>query len=119
MLFPQPARWLLASPFVVPLIRNEFAQVFILIKLLFAASLLSFEVNFRQQSKGSGMLVSYGKIWYLYLLIPSICSMIACSLLILSVLKQPQVRDRAYHRLSVALAVGQIIMFSSWLMGNK
>jgi hypothetical protein len=65
------------------------------------------------------MLVSYGRTWYLYFIIPSVLSIAACSLLIISVIVQPNVRDRAYHRLSVALAIGQVIMFSSWLLGNK
>mmetsp|Transcript_11575 Transcript_11575/g.18897 ORF Transcript_11575/g.18897 Transcript_11575/m.18897 type:complete len:343 (+) Transcript_11575:135-1163(+) len=65
------------------------------------------------------MNVSYGQTWFLYLIIPSVFSIIACSILIVSVANQPDVRDRSYHRLSFALAVSQVIMFSSWLLGNK
>jgi hypothetical protein len=64
-------------------------------------------------------VVSYGRTDFLFVFVPSLLSLLACVLLILSVALQPPTRDRVYHHLSVALAVSQIIMYSSWMMGNK
>ena len=64
-------------------------------------------------------MISYDKTDYLYVFIPSVCSLVCCFLLILSVAVQPPLRDRIYHRLSVALASTQIIMYSSWMLGNR
>lgn len=65
------------------------------------------------------MLVSYGRTWYLFIVIPSALSIVSCLLLVGRVLGSASLRTRIYHRLSAALAVTQIIMFSSWMMGNK
>lgn len=64
-------------------------------------------------------MVSYASIEFLYVFIPAMLSLFFCGVLILSVAVQPPLRDRIYHRLSVALASTQIIMYSSLLLGNK
>ena len=56
-------------------------------------------------------MISYTRTDFLYVFIPAMISLVACFLLIMSVAVQPPLRDRMYHRLSVALATTQIIMY--------